>query len=1427
MRLSGRDFEHTRTHVELCCGRYLSSLIYHLQADRAARALAIDIEEWAVIRDRIPVALRPRILYVQRDVEHLTYDELDKLCHQAFGAHVGLSQVSTVHWSPPCETMSVSLSKRGRQKHRHPDGRAKSATAVKHDSCFENVIGILERLVAANSAVLVSIENPRSPGFLSKSSLQRLARQPGWRLVDRTDYCKNADCCADDGDHDWPRKPTSLLLYGVEPSLELPVCDYDCAYRLVQDPRRHRAVLRGRSSHPEGQHVIRDPALRSRMPHGLFHRLWCSHWRLLRAQDRLPDEIATLSCCPVCAVFATQHDTRQRLAQLWHARLGHPAAKRTRATHGHVLDGPLRSSSFSCRACLAGKICRRPHQGHLPRASYPLGLVHADLQGPFDVESNDGYNYSLLLTDDYTGRHFAYLLSSKDRAGQALQIFIQQVGRPAQVRADNGGEFISEQDGGFLTVCRENAIRVSFSLPHSYQQNGVAERAHRTIIETTRTLLISARLPVTFWSWAYRHAVYLTGYLVGSRRPLSPLELWFGATPSVSHLRCFGSRVTYKPPDGPGKLAPVGHRSIFLGFVQGAHDDKPQGIILCDQESLDPKIVYTNDFSYDHFDESFLWDEPVGVRNDDYCVLRDEEWEGPEPPFFVACDDEVRTPPPAGKSSLWSAYQEFAGLRRPLLRKEGLCARDLEARLSREWHEHERSKAVRSLEEQRRAPCTHPLAADESAMEEPLFETAGQSATAAAPGSSAKAVAPALGALCRTCNDHRYSTSGAYEMILCDACDYGNHRGCIDNVGKYAPGKADRWLCTACRQPGVRIELWDRPSRRYLPAVIERCYKNGLIVDVIYDDGNMEQVTLDHIRWRAESPGAEAVVKQLCNVMLDVPTPRNYQHALALDSTAPVNERGETPWMESMRKEWESIQGASVGIPVPAANSIGKNLLACKWVYRVKWDGRLKSRLVALGCHQDTLGLNMETASATPKMSTIRLLLALAVQHDLDIDLCDVECAFLNSGLVDSNGDPVEIFMEYPKGFERPGYVLQLQKSIYGLKSASCDWGHLLQSQLTLQGFSRSSFDACLFSKTHPDGRTQYVLPWVDDILMIGAPDLLAQTKAELSRFFTITGGGPAKQYLGMILTRDRAAGTLTLTNPSLCEKIARTADVLQERRQQSPMSFTRLSKRTHNITPAAHAAAKGRYPYQQVVGMLQYLCTTCRPDLSFATKELARYNSCFNHDAWLQARRVATYAMQSAQVGLTFRRDSTRSFSVEAFVDADYNGTPEERLSTTGFFCTVAGMPISWASRTQKCCARSVAEAEFVSLSTCTAEVLYLRQFLCELGLNGSTASIVPIRGASHAHSVLTDVGRSAAVQGIVHSDSTAAIANAKLPVGWLNDKLKHIQNSYFFFRQYYQAGWVNFHHIPGLRNPADALTKGFDSLDEFKLKRRLLCLE
>ncbi len=96
--------------------------------------------------------------------------------------------------------------------------------------------------------------------------------------------------------------------------------------------------------------------------------------------------------------------------------------------------------------------------------------------------------------------------------------------------------------------------------------------------------------------------------------------------------------------------------------------------------------------------------------------------------------------------------------------------------------------------------------------------------------------------------------------------------------------------------------------------------------------------------------------------------------------------------------------------------------------------------------------------------------------------------------------------------------------------------------------------------KTHPDGRTQFVLPWVDDILMVGATGILAPTKSELARYFTITGGGPVQQYLGMTIERNRAAGTLKMTNPSLCEKIARTAFLGKHIYRSRPHNETRPS---------------------------------------------------------------------------------------------------------------------------------------------------------------------------------------------------------------------------------------------------------------------------
>ncbi len=105
-------------------------------------------------------------------------------------------------------------------------------------------------------------------------------------------------------------------------------------------------------------------------------------------------------------------------------------------------------------------------------------------------------------------------------------------------------------------------------------------------------------------------------------------------------------RRKHRHPDGRAKSTTAIKHDRCFGIVAGILECLVKASLSATRSrfKVEPKIVYTNDFSWEHFDETFIWDEPIGVHNDDYCVLRDEEWEGPEPPFFVACDDEVRVP---------------------------------------------------------------------------------------------------------------------------------------------------------------------------------------------------------------------------------------------------------------------------------------------------------------------------------------------------------------------------------------------------------------------------------------------------------------------------------------------------------------------------------------------------------------------------------------------------------------------------------------------------------------------------------------------------------------------------------------------------------------------------------------------------------------
>ncbi|GJT61746.1 putative ribonuclease H-like domain-containing protein [Tanacetum coccineum] len=239
-------------------------------------------------------------------------------------------------------------------------------------------------------------------------------------------------------------------------------------------------------------------------------------------------------------------------SMLWHKRLGHVNFKTINKLVKDNLVRGLPSKHFendqTCVACLKGKqhkaSCKSKVQNSITQ---PLFMLHMDLFGLTFVSSLMNKKYCLVVTDDYSRFTWVFFLASKDETSGILKNFITEIENLVDkkvkiIRCDNGTEFKNRVMNEF---CEQKGIKREYSVARTPQQNGVAERRNRTLIEAARTMLADSKLPTTFWAKAVNTACYVQNMVI-IVKPYNktPYELFRGRTPALIFMRPFGCYVS-------------------------------------------------------------------------------------------------------------------------------------------------------------------------------------------------------------------------------------------------------------------------------------------------------------------------------------------------------------------------------------------------------------------------------------------------------------------------------------------------------------------------------------------------------------------------------------------------------------------------------------------------------------------------------------------------------------------------------------------------------------------------------------------------------------------------------------------------------------------------------------------------------------------
>ena len=290
-----------------------------------------------------------------------------------------------------------------------------------------------------------------------------------------------------------------------------------------------------------------------------------------------------------------------------------------------------------------------------------------------------------------------------------------------------------------------------------------------------------------------------------------------------------------------------------------------------------------------------------------------------------------------------------------------------------------------------------------------------------------------------------------------------------------------------------------------------------------------------------------------------------------------------------------------------------------------------------------------------------------------------------------------------------------------------------------------------------------------------------------------LTVEGDISDFLGVKIDY-RMDGTIHLTQPQLINSILKelNLDKPNTKIKWTPVASSKILSAFPDSQPF-----DGHFHYRRIIGKLNYLEKSTRPDISYAVHQCARFSSDPKQQHGDAIKWLCRYLAGTKDKGLILKPDNSASFQV--YVDSDFAGNwiPEEARddintsrSRYGYIVTYHGCPVTWASKMQTEIALSSTEAEYIALSHTLRNTIPLMELLKEL----QSKKIGFPKNSPGIHCKIFE-------------DNSGAIEIAKVPK--MRPRTKHINVKYHHFRDYVEQEDISIFYIPTGEQPADMLTK------------------